>query len=437
MKMEKIKAAPKYIVERIKKLDNIKTPKPTKLVRYYSYLTKNDGELVKVTVAVRNQRNNWYYKQVAIHGIDSDKCFVKDMVRYFMGTLAVGWYEQGLSQNRKWFEDPEWGWYYDKGFDPYAPCVNLEYAKKFEELKYSALEQYEYNDIIPYLRRYRQYPQAEYLVKLGLSKLTQSIQILRLLGKDKKFRKWISTNRALLSNRGYYVSSIMLAYKKNIPIEAAQKQEEAKKSLCADKDLKPIREMLNHEYTEYLDYVREKKISNRLYLDYFKACDYLGLDMSIERNRFPHDFMRWHDIRIDEMRSKKAEEDKVKRKELYDKFALVADKYLPLQKSENSVYIVLIAKSPAELVQEGNALHHCVGSYGYDQKFIREETLIFFIRNAEQPDVPLVTVEYSLKSKKILQCYADHNTTPNQEITDYVNKKWLPHAKRQLKKIAA
>ena len=35
MKMEKIKAVPKYIVERIKKLDNIKVPKPTKFVRYY------------------------------------------------------------------------------------------------------------------------------------------------------------------------------------------------------------------------------------------------------------------------------------------------------------------------------------------------------------------------------------------------------------------
>ena len=81
MKMEKIKPVPKYIVARIKALDKIRVPKPTKLVRYYSYLTKNDGELVKVTVAVRNNRNDWYYKQVAVHGIDSDICFVKDMVR--------------------------------------------------------------------------------------------------------------------------------------------------------------------------------------------------------------------------------------------------------------------------------------------------------------------------------------------------------------------
>ena len=75
-----------------------------------------------------------------------------------------------------------------------------------------------------------------------------------------------------------------------------------------------------------------------------------------------------------------------------------------MQKNKNAAYLVIIAKSPAELKAEGKALHHCVGSMGYEQKFAREETLIFFIRSADAPDVPLVTMEYSLKSKKILQC---------------------------------
>ena len=437
MKMEKIKPIPKYIVERIKKLDAKKHPTPIGLVRYYSYLTKNDGELVKVTVAVRHQWKNWYCKQVAVHGIDSDICFVKDMVRYFMGTLAVGWYEEGLTKTKKWYEDPEWGWHYDSSFDPYAPCVNKEYAKKIPELKYSALDLYDNADIIPYLRRYRQYPQAEYLVKLGLSDLTKSIQLLRLLGKNKQFQRWISKNRIALGNRGYYVSAIMAAFKKGVDINAAQRYEELKKSLCSDRDYKPLREFLNHEYAEYLNYILEKGISHSLYWDYFKACRELELDMSLERNKFPHDFKHWHDVRIDEYRSKRAMLDEKKRAEHYRQFASVAEKYLSLQKAEKGAYLVLIAKSPAELVKEGEILHHCVGGMGYDQKFVREETLIFFIRSADQPDVPMVTVEYSLKTHKILQCYADHNTQPAQEITDFVHKKWLPYANRKLKKIAA
>ena len=56
MKIEKIKPIPKYIVARIKRADkqnNITVPGHT---RFYSYLTKNDGELVKVTVAVKEKR---------------------------------------------------------------------------------------------------------------------------------------------------------------------------------------------------------------------------------------------------------------------------------------------------------------------------------------------------------------------------------------------
>ena len=161
------------------------------------------------------------------------------------------------------------------------------------------------------------------------------------------------------------------------------------------------------------------------------------MDLSEEKNRYPHDFKRWHDIRIDEYNTKKMENDKKERAEFYAKFGAVAEKYLPMQKDKNAAYLVIIAKSPADLQAEGKALDHCVGRMGYEQKFAREETLIFFIRSADAPDVPLVTMEYSLKSKKILQCYAYHNSKPSDDVTEFVNKKWLPYAKRQLKKIAA
>ena len=79
MKIEKIKPIPKYIAEKIKKLDDEMNREKPGMTRYYSYLTKNDGELVKVTVAVKYYRNKWLYKQVAVHGIHSKDCFVKDM----------------------------------------------------------------------------------------------------------------------------------------------------------------------------------------------------------------------------------------------------------------------------------------------------------------------------------------------------------------------
>ena len=104
MKIEKIKPIPKYIVERIKRVDkqnNITIPGHT---RFYSYLTKNDSELVKVTVAAKEKRNKWYCKQVAVHGVHSDKCFVKDMNFTYIAGYTVGWHSEGLTNQRCWYE---------------------------------------------------------------------------------------------------------------------------------------------------------------------------------------------------------------------------------------------------------------------------------------------------------------------------------------------
>ena len=66
----------------------------------------------------------------------------------------------------------------------------------------------------------------------------------------------------------------------------------------------------------------------------------------------------------------------------------------------------------------------------------KQESLIFFVRPKDNPTEPFVTVEYSLKNKKILQCYAKGNTTPDAEVTTYINSIWTPYANRVLKKIA-
>lgn len=150
----------------------------------------------------------------------------------------------------------------------------------------------------------------------------------------------------------------------------------------------------------------------------------------------PHDFMHWHDVRIDEYNTAKAIKDAEERKALYDKFSKVADKYSKLC-NDNGAYMIVIAKSPEELIKEGEQLNHCVGRMNYDQKFIREESLIFFVRTKENPTEPFVTVEYSIKSKKVLQCYAKGNSTPDADVKNYINNLWTPYANKVLNKMVA
>ena len=73
MKIKKIKPVPKYLEKAILKLDKKMCKEQDGRTRFYSYLTKNDGELCKVSDAVRNKRKKWYCKQVAVHGIHSNR----------------------------------------------------------------------------------------------------------------------------------------------------------------------------------------------------------------------------------------------------------------------------------------------------------------------------------------------------------------------------
>lgn len=439
MKIEKIKPIPKYMLTQIQKLDKELDIKPCGLVRYYAYLTKNDGELCKVTCAVKIYKGVWYCKQVAIHGLNSDKCFCRDIESSYMGGFKVGFYAEGMRQysEPRWFEDGKWYDCEDKYFNPYARLINAEYAKKLPELKYSACELYKGECVIDYLRIYRKFPQAEYLVKLGLSRYALSAQILTLCGKDRRFRKWIANNRIALNlSKRYYVSAILTAYKENKPVEEVQRFEERKKDL-QNRNLTAIRNLVSGEYERYFAYTAKQNIGDYTYLDYLRACNELGIDMTEDKNRYPHDFKYWHDVRIDERATARAIKDEKARTDLYNTFAEVAGKYMPMQDNANGEYVVVIAMSPDELKAEGEALHHCVGKMGYDQKFAREQSLIFFVRSKSAPETPLATIEYSISQKRICQFYADHNTAPSKEVSTYVNNVWLPHANKTVRTLVA
>lgn len=441
MNAQHIKPIPKYMLNLITKTDKKVWPEQIGHVRFYAYLTKVKGELVKVTVAVKNYKKKdkgGYYKQVAIHGVKSDNCLVRDMEYHYHGFgYRVGWYAEGIQKHKKWFEDGIWHTAKFKYYNPYAAVINPEYIDRFHEYKYSAYQHFNGNCIIRYLRLYRTYPQTEYLLKHGLDKLHNSVTILRLVAKDKggkAFCKWLISNKGGFTSSNYYISSIIRAYRTGKPLKQIQALAEFKKKLEFEDRFKPLRDMFRKDLQQFITYLELQKTSPSCYLDYLNACNYLVLDMSLGKNRFPHDFKRWHDIRIDEFHTAKALADEKERAELYRQFSAVAQKYTALQKIKGD-YAVIIASSPDELKHEGDMLKHCVGKTDYEQRIIRQDSLIFFVRDARAPDIPFVTVEYSLKSKSILQCYGDKNTKPDGTVLDFVHKIWLKHANKTIKKI--
>ena len=442
MEEKDIKAIPKYIIRKIRKLDDKNRFVTDTGTRYYSYLTKINKDLARIIVACKVKDHQWFCKQVVVHTMNSDHCLVRD-IDYSLFGYIVGWSKQILTYSHRRYDDGKWYKSDDKYYNVLCPIINKNYALKIDKYKYSAIDKYKYLDIIKYLKIYEKYPQAEYLVKLNLSQFATNKSILKQVGKDKNFRKWLIKSRDYLKNEygqyPYISSKVMLyAYKNNISIALSQKLDMKTKELQEDYNFrnKISKIITKDEVITFINYLEKQETDCSSYADYLKACEKLNLDMTIDKNKYPKDFKKWHDIRIDQYHTLKAIEDEEKRKELYEKFEKVANKYLPMQRVMNEDFVVIIAKSPADLIKEGEILNHCVGRMNYDQKFAREESLIFFVRDKNNPQKPFVTVEYSLQNKKILQCYAKDNRKPQSNVEQFINKKWLPYAKRKLKEVA-
>ena len=173
------------------------------------------------------------------------------MLVYYIGGYHVGWFSEGIQKYEKWYEDGKWYLNPDKRFDPYAPIVNRSYILKFPEFKYSAATEYKYVDIFKYLRLYKQYPQAELLVKFGLSAFATSKQILRATVQDKSFRKWLINNRAEIASSNYYVHTLLLAYKTGKPLRETQEFELFKKHLTTDSSYTQLRIIFKNDMERF------------------------------------------------------------------------------------------------------------------------------------------------------------------------------------------
>ena len=76
---------------------------------------------------------------------------------------------------------------------------------------------------------------------------------------------------------------------------------------------------------------------------------------------------------------------------------------LDVQEYDDGEFSITIPKTTQDIINEGKALHHCVGVYV--DKVIRREDMIYFLR--KDKDVPYVTIE--VKDKKVTQIEGDMN----------------------------
>jgi hypothetical protein len=168
--------------------------------------------------------------------------------------------------------------------------------------------------------------------------------------------------------------------------------------------------MLNFRST--MDYLAKQSDKDRKdYLDYIIMVHALKLDARDADILRPKEFRAEHDRLAKRMDSTKQARniEGVKR-------AALANHALEI--AMNGM-ITRVPSDPAEIVQEGQALHHCVGSYA--ERVAKGECLIVFIRKEASPDEPFVTVE--IRNNAVIQVRGKNNAIPPPEVEKWI-KTW-------------
>jgi len=147
-------------------------------------------------------------------------------------------------------------------------------------------------------------------------------------------------------------------------------------------------------------------------LDYASAFvtyrDYYNMNVDMGNtsfHKYPRYLKTYHDIVA---RNYNVMKDPV----AVEEFAKAADNYRVLETGRLGDYKIIVPKDAAEVVAEGNELHHCIASYV--RKVNKGTSQIVFLRNKDELDKPLVSVE--IRDFNVVQAkgFANRNITKNE-----------------------
>ena len=374
----------------------------------------------------------------------------------------------------------EWGVYHQRGNCRWIPDSgsmisaglypdNLPEAWEHTAMKYSGIDilAKNYDGILPYegaIPIYLEFPKLEWICKMGLNNLAANIvnkygfyylpadvidykanTIYEILGLTKVNTKILQE----IDGNADELDLLREAQKLNIQMSAEEVKEYYEVFGC---DIKLLRKKGNkvsfHKFFKYIDkeiemYMdgkskdklkREKLIElkrnmARDWLDYLDWCRELKYNLDNMFIYMPNNFKQVHDRVAKEykdLKDRKAAAEKKRR----DK--LVAKKMQKIKKDMEEIFsknagvdalnikgnglILIVPANSAAIKEEGEALHHCVGTY--IERVAKGETAIFFIRRESEPDKPYYTLEW--RDNKVTQCRGMNNCSVTDKVKAFV-----------------
>lgn len=162
----------------------------------------------------------------------------------------------------------------------------------------------------------------------------------------------------------------------------------------------------------------------QLWMDYINLLEYFKKDIQNAKYVCPADLIQEHDRLVAKKakkeeieRQKRAQEELARRQKEQENYVKSKEKFFGICFSDGQLRVKVL-ESIGEFYKEGEIMHHCVFSNGYYKK---DDTLIF---SAQIGDTHVETVEVSLKTMKVVQCYGKYNqfTSHHNDIKKLVER---------------
>lgn len=154
------------------------------------------------------------------------------------------------------------------------------------------------------------------------------------------------------------------------------------------------------------------------YFDYLEDVEYLKIAPTMDI-LFPKNFQEIHREFAAQRQEK---EDALKKLSIQKKDKLL-QQMLPelkeIYRGENEQFIIVLPTCKEDFNREGRENHNCVGGIYFD-KMIKEECVVIFLRKKEEPEKAFCTVE--MKGSEIKQCRTIYNRDAPEEAMKFMKK---------------
>ena len=292
-------------------------------------------------------------------------------------------------------------------------------------------------ELIPFLAGYLRHPRMEHLVKMGFYALVTEMvygyshqnffdetqyrthRILKVAAEDIPYLRDIDVSEQLLRMFQEY-------YRLNLKDRQRLLDWQIKNKVQRDV-LSILAYMTVHKMIRYLDEqnsflcvrktqhgtLRYKNMQVLVseYRDYLDMCQKQKYDMRNSFVLYPRDLQKAHD--------KVAHRIKLKADaKLRKDFKIAYQRIMKRLDFEWNSMKIVYPSSPEEIIAEGHALHHCVGSYV--DRVAKKECIILFLRLCEEITKPFYTIE--VRNQKVIQVRGMKNDNATPEVQKFMDQ---------------